>query len=148
MCPEVLDYLNKKYKTSLGGIFKFYGERGNSIYSVDIIRSSHTYLTNKEFLEMKEEKEIWKKGDILFSKQYNSYRKIFLVIDNIVFVSEANANKDNVQEEYRLDVVTKEYLEFKHYKLYKPEEEKVIELTLEEIAKKFNVDVKSLKIKK
>lgn len=146
-CPEVLDYLNKKHKVHLKGVFKFYGERGNFIYSQDIIRSSYTYLTTKEFLEMTQKKEVWKEGDILFSKQYNSYRKIFLVIDNIVFVSEGNIDKNLIRNTDSLDVVTKEYLESKFYKLYKPEEVKVVELTLKEIAEKFNVDVKSLKIK-
>lgn len=150
-CPEVLDYLNKKYNLKLSGICCYYGELNQKgPFAIDNYLKDYTYLTKEQFLEMVQEKEVWEKGDILYSERFNSYRKIFLIIDEIVFVSENKVNTNLIKDYVDLNVVTKEYLELRDYKLYKSKkkEEKIVELTLEEIAEKFNVDVKSLKIKK
>lgn len=153
-CPEVLDYLNKKYNLKLSGCFCYYGEtKQDKYFAGDSRYKEYTYLTKEQFLEMIQEKEVWKKGGVLYSDVEKSYRKIFNVFDNIIFTSMSSHHYDSFSLEKFKDpiiIFRKESLESNGYKLYKPKEkeEKIVELTLEEIAEKFDVDIKSLKIKK
>lgn len=152
-CPEVLNYLNKKYNLFLKGGYNYYGEvNGDKLVIFDYfceINKDYTILTTEEFLAMITEQEVWKKGDILYSKKYEAFRKIYAIIDNyIIFCTDVCPTPEKAMNSNEMDVLSKEFLEQTDYKLYNSENLNVLELTLEEIAQKFNVNVKDLKIKK
>lgn len=146
--PEVLKYLNKKYNRNLIGLFFYYGEtNAQEYFEGDYYPKNYTYLTKEQFLEMTTEQEVWKKGDIIYSEKHNTYRKIHSCIDDIVFTTNS---KEEISEIYENSVTIniKNSLIDNGYKLYNSKNSNVLELTLGEIAEKFNVDVKDLKIKK
>ena len=147
-CPEVLKYLNKKYNRNLIGLCFYYGEtNAQEYFEGDYYPKNYTYLTKEQFLEMTTEKEVWKKGDILFNGIV--YRKILYVLDeNIFFTTNAYTDLKSIENCSTVEPLSKKYLENKDFKVYNIQPSSItVTLTLEEIANKFNVDVKNLKIK-
>lgn len=117
----------RKYSKNLG------------VYS-DIYSSEFNIVSFEEFCKLKNINTMkYKEGDIIVNDNGNK-RKILAVCGELYAVS----NDNHFDEFGYWD--TESYLDSQKYKLY--EEPKVVELTLEDIAKKFEVDVDNLKIKK
>lgn len=146
-----LKYLQNKYY-NISPYWKYYGENKNKCVAFDYfvqINKDYTILTTEQFLEMTTEQEVWKKGDIIYSKKYDAFRKIFSIIDNyIIFCTNVCPTLERAMNSNEIDVLSKDFLKQSDYKLYNSENPNVLELTLEEIAQRFNVNVKDLKIKK
>ena len=150
----VENYFIKKHNIIRATNFWVYlGEKDGNIFWTDNI---HYYkyegleeLTIEQFKEMIKEEEVWKKGDILYTQ--NSYIKIIEILGDVCFHTGSHINIKNIDESVVIVNTISNLRINRKLKLYKPEQEKeenILELTLEEIAEKFNVDVKHLKIKK
>jgi len=140
---KFMDWLSGKNKYApLSGdsIGAYYCSDGYVMYTV-LHTNLYKLITLKQFFEMKEEKDfIPERGkkyyftDHANAKLYGEDIRIFVAMSlDGEFIAQINETANPNKWKYCISI---------------PEEEETLELTLEQIAEKFNVSVENLKIKK